>query len=51
VLRGSLRYAHSRRYVESLAQQHGLSVLRLVHKPCRDDQRMTIDAWYGVLSR
>jgi predicted TPR repeat methyltransferase len=51
VLRGSLRYAHSRRYVEALAQRHGLSVLRLVRKPFREDQRKMIEAWYGVLSR
>ncbi|HEY6511948.1 MAG TPA: methyltransferase domain-containing protein, partial [Burkholderiaceae bacterium] len=51
VLHGSLRYAHSRRYLESLAQRHGLSVLQLVRRPFRDDQRLTIDAWYGVLSR
>ena len=51
VLRGSLRYAHSRRYVEALAQRHGFSVLRLVRKPFREDQRKLIEAWYGVLSR
>ena len=51
VLRGSLRYAHSQRYVESLALRHGLSVLRLVRQPLREDQRRPIDALYGVLSR
>ena len=51
VLRGSLRYAHSHRYVEALAQRHGFSVLRLVRKPFREDQREMIEAWYGVLSR
>jgi len=51
VLRGSLRYAHSRRYLESLARRHGLVVRRLVRKPFREDQRTMIEAWYGVLSR
>jgi predicted TPR repeat methyltransferase len=51
VLRGSLRYAHSRRYVESLAQRHGFSVQRFVRQPFREDQRTMIEAWYGVLSR
>ncbi|MFI4931690.1 MAG: tetratricopeptide repeat protein [Burkholderiales bacterium] len=51
VLRGSLRYAHSRRYLERLAQRHGWSVLRLTRQPFREDQRTMIDAWYGVLSR
>jgi predicted TPR repeat methyltransferase len=51
VLRASLRYAHSRRYLESLAQQHGFSVQRLARKPLREDQRTMLQAWYGVLSR
>jgi predicted TPR repeat methyltransferase len=51
VLRGSLRYAHSHRYLESLAPRHGLTVLRLIRKPLREDQRTMVDAWYGVLSR
>jgi predicted TPR repeat methyltransferase len=51
VLRGSLRYAHSRRYVESLAQRHGFAVPRLTRQPFREDQRTMIEAWYGVLSR
>jgi len=50
VLRASLRYAHSRRYLEALAQRHGLTVLRLTRKPLREDQRTMVDAWYGVLS-
>jgi predicted TPR repeat methyltransferase len=51
VLRGSLRYAHSRRYVEALAQRHGYAIVHLVRKPMREDQRQPIDALYGVLSR
>jgi predicted TPR repeat methyltransferase len=51
VLRGSLRYAHSRCYVESLAQRHGFALQRLVRKPMRENQRTPVDALYGVLSR
>ena len=51
VLHGSLRYAHERGYVESLARRHGFSVLSLARKPFREDQRRMTDAWYGVLSR
>jgi predicted TPR repeat methyltransferase len=51
VLRGSLRYAHSRRYVESLTQRHGFALQRLVRKPMRENQRTPVDALYGVLSR
>ncbi|HET7528564.1 MAG TPA: tetratricopeptide repeat protein [Burkholderiaceae bacterium] len=50
VLHGSLRYAHTRRYIESLARRHGFAVLSLARKPFREDQRRMIDAWYGVLS-
>jgi predicted TPR repeat methyltransferase len=51
VLRGSLRYAHTRRYLEALAQRHGFAVLGLARKPFREDQRVMLPAWYGVLSR
>ena len=51
VLRGSLRYAHSRRYLETVAERHGLAVRRLTRQPFRDDQRTMMQAWYGVLSR
>lgn len=50
VLRGSLRYAHSHRYVETLAQRHGFTLQRLVRKPMREDQRTPVNALYGVLS-
>ncbi len=51
VLRGSLRYAHSRRYLEALAERHGFVVRRLTRQPFREDQRTMMQAWYGVLSR
>ncbi|HEX6017274.1 MAG TPA: methyltransferase domain-containing protein [Burkholderiaceae bacterium] len=51
VLRPSLRYAHSRAYLERLAREHGFAVLRLVQRPMREDQQVMLGAWYGVLSR
>jgi len=51
VLHGSLRYAHTRGYLERLARQHGFSMLRLTRQPFREDQRVMLQAWYGVLSR
>ncbi|MCW5657352.1 MAG: tetratricopeptide repeat protein [Burkholderiaceae bacterium] len=50
-LQGSLRYAHSRRYVERLAQRHGYVLLQSVQQPLREDQRRPIDALYVVLTR
>lgn len=50
-LRGSLRYAHSRRYIEALAQRHGYSLLQFLQQPLREDQRRPIDALYVVLTR
>ena len=50
-LRGSLRYAHSRRHVEALARRHGYSLLQCVQQPLREDQRQPIDALYVVLTR
>jgi predicted TPR repeat methyltransferase len=49
-LRGSLRYAHSRRYLQALAQRHGYELLRCVQQPLREDQRHPIDALYVVLA-
>jgi len=51
VLRGSLRYAHSRAYLERLAREHGFAVLRLQRRPFREDRQSMLRAWYGVLSR
>jgi predicted TPR repeat methyltransferase len=49
-LQGSLRYAHSRRHVETLAQAHGYRLLQCVQQPMREDQRHPIDALYVVLT-
>ena len=51
VLRGSLRYAHTRGYLERLAAQHGFTVQRLTRQAFREDQRQMLEAWYGVFSR
>ena len=50
-LRDSLRFAHSRRHIEALAERHGHTVLQCVRQPMREDQHRPIDAWYVVLSR
>ena len=50
-LRGSLRYAHSRRHVEALAQRHGYALLQCMKQALREDQRRAIDALYVVLTR
>jgi predicted TPR repeat methyltransferase len=51
VLRDSLRYAHSSRYLHALAQRHGFTVTHEVRQPMREDQRRPIDALYLYLSR
>ena len=50
-LRASLRYAHSRRHVEALAQRHGYTLLQCAQQPLREDQRRPIEALYVVLTR
>jgi predicted TPR repeat methyltransferase len=50
-LHDRLRYAHSRRHVEALAQRHGYTLLQCVQQPLREDQRSAIDALYVVLTR
>jgi predicted TPR repeat methyltransferase len=50
-LRGSLRFAHSRRHVEALAQRHGYTLLQCVRQPMRADRQGMIDALYVVLTR
>jgi predicted TPR repeat methyltransferase len=50
-LRDSLRFAHSRRHVEALAQHQGYAVLQCVRQPMREEQRRPIDALYVVLTR
>jgi predicted TPR repeat methyltransferase len=51
VLRSSLRYAHSSRYLHALAQRHGFTVAHEMRWPMREDQRRTIEALYIYLSR
>ena len=50
-LRDSMRYAHSRRHVQALAQRHGYTLQQCVQQPMREDQRRPIDALYVVLTR
>lgn len=50
-LRDSLRFAHSRRHIEALAQRHGFRLLQCEQQPMREDQRRPIAAWYVVLTR
>lgn len=51
VLRESMRYAHSRRYIERLAAQSGFIVSRVSENPIREDQRMPIPGLYFWLRR
>jgi predicted TPR repeat methyltransferase len=50
-LRGSLRFAHSRRHVEAAALRRGYRLLQCVREPMREDQRQPIEAWYVVMTR
>jgi predicted TPR repeat methyltransferase len=50
-LRGSLRFAHSRRHIEALARRHAFAVRGIQTQPLREDQQQPIDALYVVLSR
>jgi predicted TPR repeat methyltransferase len=50
-LRASLRYAHSRRYVQRLAAQSGLQVLRIESQPIRADQQASIAGLYAWLRK
>lgn len=50
-LRRSLRYAHSRPYIERLAAQHGFAVADVIEQPIRDDQREPIPGLYFWLER
>jgi len=51
VLRDSLRYAHSLRHVQAVAQRHALTVAACERQPMREDQRQPIDALFVVLTR
>ncbi|MDF2463097.1 MAG: hypothetical protein K0Q43_1332 [Ramlibacter sp.] len=51
VLRDSLRYAHSRSYIEKLAAQFGFGVSTVSQHPIREDQRVPIPGLYFWLTR
>ncbi|HEY0856373.1 MAG TPA: tetratricopeptide repeat protein [Albitalea sp.] len=51
VLRPSLRYAHSARYLRTLAAQHGFDVIDVVHAPVREDQHDSIEGLFVYLKR
>lgn len=50
-LRPSLRYAHSPRYVERLAQAHGFRVRQTWQAPLREDQQQPVVGLYALLER
>ena len=47
----SLRYAHSERYLRSLASAHGFEVMLLRREPIREDQRKSIMGFLVYLRR
>jgi predicted TPR repeat methyltransferase len=49
VLRPSQRYAHSERYLRTLALRHGFEVRSVLHHPIREDQRQPIAGMYVCL--
>jgi predicted TPR repeat methyltransferase len=50
-LQRSLRYAHSRGYVERLATQHGFAITSTTAQPIREDQLQPISGLYFWLER
>jgi predicted TPR repeat methyltransferase len=50
-LRPSLRYAHSRAYVESLARTHGFDLLDVKEQPLREEQRTPIPGLFVWLAK
>ncbi len=50
-LRSSLRYAHSRAYIERLAGQHGFDITRVDEQPIREEQHKAIPGYYFWLAR
>jgi predicted TPR repeat methyltransferase len=50
-LRPSLRYAHSRDYIERLAATHGLALTDIAQQPIREDQGTPIDGLYFWLRK
>lgn len=51
VLRPTMRYAHSRRYIRSLAEPNGFEFLDTAESPIRDDQRTPIPGWFAWLAK
>lgn len=51
VLRQSLRYAHSARYVRRLAQAHGLDLLAIEPHPLRHDEREAVQGLYAWMRK
>lgn len=49
-LQDNLRYAHSRQYIEQLAQVNGWRIDRLWEAPLREDQGRPVMGWYAHLS-
>lgn len=49
VLGPSQRYAHSREYLERLAQHQGFDVKEMVRQPLRRDGGVHVEAWLAVL--
>jgi predicted TPR repeat methyltransferase len=46
VLQPSMRFAHSRSYVEALASAHGFEIAAMSEHPIREDQRKPIPGLY-----
>jgi len=51
LLRPSLRYAHSRSYIRSLAERNGFEILDTAERPIRDDQGTPIAGLFAWLSK
>lgn len=51
VLRPSLRYAHSQRYIRMLAEQHGFAADTWARHPVREDQGQPIAGLFAWLSK
>ena len=45
----SLRYAHSERYLRSLAERHGFDTVEIAAAPLREDQRVPLGGLYVLL--
>ena len=50
-LKTSLRYGQSEHYIRDLAGQHGFGIIKILHRPIREDQQQPIAGLYAYLSR